>query len=105
MFRFTFTLTCLLLAQIAVTAQTTPDSSLLTNSTFQKNCAKCHGKTAEGRHFGGPSLVSTNVNQASNDDLLSVITNGKGHMPKYSGKLSAEEISTLVRQIKSLNKK
>jgi mono/diheme cytochrome c family protein len=39
--------------------QTPPsDTSLSKNGIFQKNCAKCHGKTAEGRHFGGPSLIS-----------------------------------------------
>jgi mono/diheme cytochrome c family protein len=29
-----------------------------------------------------------------------MITTGKGRMPKYGGKLSPEEIDTLVRQIK-----
>jgi mono/diheme cytochrome c family protein len=34
------------------------DGSLTASPVYQKNCAKCHGKTAEGRHFGGPPLVS-----------------------------------------------
>ena len=79
--------------------------SLLQNSVFQKNCAKCHGKTAAGRHFGGPSLISTKVKAASDDELINIIANGKGRMPKYAGKLSAEEISTLVQEIKALNQK
>jgi hypothetical protein len=41
----------------------------------------------------------------SADDLHNIITNGKGHMPKYAGKLTSEEIGTLVQQIKALNKK
>jgi len=41
----------------------------------------------------------------SNDDLLNIISNGKGHMPKYAGKLRADEITTLVQQIKSFNNK
>lgn len=106
MFRSLLTLACLLIAHIAVTAQTAaPDSSLPTNPTFQKNCAKCHGKTAEGRHFGGPSLISEKIRAASKDDLLNTITRGKGRMPKYSGKLTPEEISTLVEQIKSVKPK
>ena len=36
----------------------------------------------------------------SDDDVNNMITNGKGRMPKYGGKLSPEEIDTLVRQIK-----
>jgi mono/diheme cytochrome c family protein len=84
-------------------AQNPAGASLLTNPTFQKNCAMCHGKTAEGRHFGGPSLVSDKVSAMSDDELRAVITNGKGRMPKYAGKLTPQEISTLVEQIKVLN--
>jgi mono/diheme cytochrome c family protein len=90
---------------VALFAQTTAGGSLATNPVFQKNCAKCHGKTAEGRHFGGPSLISDKTSAAADDELRSVISNGKGRMPKYSGKLTPEEISTLVEQIKAANKK
>jgi mono/diheme cytochrome c family protein len=79
--------------------------SLTANPVFATNCAKCHGKTAEGRHLRGPSLISKKITAASTDDLRNIITNGKGHMPKYSGKLTSEEIDTLVQQIKALNKK
>jgi mono/diheme cytochrome c family protein len=87
-------------------AQTPPaESGLLANSAYVKNCAKCHGKTAEGRHFGGPALISAKTAAASADDLRNVIANGKGHMPKFTGKLTPEEIDTLTQQIQSLNKK
>jgi mono/diheme cytochrome c family protein len=72
---------------------------------YQKNCEKCHGKTAEGRHFAGPSLVFTKAAAMSADDLHNMIANGKGHMPKFGGKLTAEEIDTLVKEIQALNKK
>lgn len=78
-------------------------STLTSDSTYQKNCAKCHGKTAEGRHFGGPSLVSEKVSSASPDDLRNIIANGKGRMPKYGGKLSADDINRLILQIKAAN--
>jgi mono/diheme cytochrome c family protein len=82
-------------------AQTPPaDATLITNPVFQTKCAKCHGKTAEGRHFGGPSLISDKTAAASMEDLRSIITNGKGHMPKFASKLTLEEIDTLVQQIK-----
>ncbi|MGB9255982.1 MAG: cytochrome c [Candidatus Korobacteraceae bacterium] len=83
----------------------TVDGSLIANSVFQEHCAKCHGKTAEGRHFGGPSLISDKIAATADDDLRAIITNGKGRMPKYAGKLTTNEIDTLVRQIKALNKK
>jgi mono/diheme cytochrome c family protein len=82
--------------------QTAPtNGSLTANPVYQKNCAKCHGKTAEGRHFGGPSLVSEETTSKSTEELRNIITNGKGRMPKYAGKLTPQEIDTLVEQIKA----
>ncbi len=96
----------LVLAHALVFAQTSTSNATLTgNPTFQKNCAKCHGKTAEGRHFGGPSLISSKVSSASADDLRNMIASGKGRMPEFAGKLTTEEIDTLVQQIEALNKK
>jgi mono/diheme cytochrome c family protein len=97
---------CSLLALVSFSAQNpSVDTGLLANSAYLKYCAKCHGKTAEGRHFGGPSLVSTKTASTSADDLRNIITNGKGHMPKFAGKLTTEEIDTLVKQIRTLNNK
>jgi cytochrome c551 len=87
-----------------VSAQTQPTdtgATLTANPVFQKNCAKCHGKTAEGRHFAGPSLISEKIAATSADDLSNIINNGKGRMPKYASKLTPEEIDTLVQQIKA----
>jgi mono/diheme cytochrome c family protein len=104
-FHYSIAAACLLTA-FCVQAQNAPTSVALTDSpVYQKNCAKCHGKTAEGRHFGGPSLVSDKVAAASADDLKNIITNGKGHMPKYAGKLTPEEIDALVQEIKAMSKR
>ena len=80
------------------------DTSLTGDPVFQKNCTKCHGRTAEGRHFGGPSLISQPATSASADDLRAIITNGKHHMPKYGGKLTPEEINAPVDEIKAAKK-
>ncbi len=79
--------------------------ALAANPIFEKNCAKCHGKTARGRHFGGPSLRSEKVAAASADDLRHMIANGKGRMPKYGAKLSAADIDKLVEEIQAGAKK
>lgn len=101
--RVTFAICLLVFSFAACFGQTSPsDTPLSKNTVFQKNCAKCHGKTAEGRHFGGPSLISGKV--ASADDLRRIITTGKGRMPRYAGKLTSEEIDTLVLQIETWNK-
>jgi len=91
----------------ASSAQTSnaPVTGLANNPTYEKNCAKCHGKTATGHRFGGPSLISVKVAASSDDDVRKIISDGKGHMPKFAGKLTDEEINSLVRQIQSLNGK
>lgn len=105
--RLTISALFLFFTLIAVSAQNPPtDVTLTANPLFQKNCARCHGKSAEGHHhFGGPSLVSDKIASSSTDDLTKIINNGRGHMPKYSNKLTPQEIDDLVRQIKELNKK
>jgi mono/diheme cytochrome c family protein len=95
-----------LLSLTFVSAETPPtDATLTTDPLFRRDCAKCHGKTAEGRRFGGPSLNSEKTAATSTDDLRNIITNGKGHMPKYASKLTSEEIDALVQQIKAMGKK
>jgi hypothetical protein len=54
--------------------------------------------------FAGPSLVSEKTTSTSADDFRDIITNGKHHMPKFAGKLTSEEIDTLVQQIKAPKK-
>jgi mono/diheme cytochrome c family protein len=97
---------CALCFVIAATlAQPSPSSAkLIENPVYKEKCAKCHGKTAEGRHFGGPSLLSEKA-AASVEDLRKIITDGKGRMPKYAGKRAPEEIDNLVQQIRALNGK
>jgi mono/diheme cytochrome c family protein len=105
-YQLALTLSSALLALAAAAAQTpSPDASLTSNPVYTKDCAKCHGKTAEGRHFGGPTLISEKAAAMSADDLHNIIANGKGHMPKFAGKLSSDEINALVKQIQAANKR
>jgi mono/diheme cytochrome c family protein len=105
-YQFAIAMGSVVFAAAAVFAQSPPANTNLTdNPVYKKDCAGCHGKTAEGRHFGGPSLTSDKAAAASTDDLRNIITNGKGHMPKFASKLTPEEIDSLVQQIRALNKK
>jgi mono/diheme cytochrome c family protein len=82
----------------------TSKSSLTASPVYQKNCAKCHGKTGTGHFMAGPSLVTGKATAMSADDLRAMITNGKHHMPKFDGKLQPSEIDTLVEQIRVQSK-
>ena len=94
----------LLLTLAAQAQEPKTDASLTSNPVYHQNCAKCHGKTAEGRTFAGPSLVSDKTTAMSDDDLRTIITKGKHHMPRFAGKLTAPEIDALVAQIKAQKK-
>src|ERR1700756_5540647 len=95
----------LLLFALATHAQDAkPEDSLTANPVYQKDCAKCHGKNAQGRFMAGPSLVSEKAAAMSADDLRNIITNGKHHMPKFGEKLSVADIDALVDQIRAEKK-
>lgn len=85
-------------------AKSEPEGSLTANPVYQKNCAKCHGKTAEGRFMAGPSLASEKATTLSADELHGIITKGKHRMPKFEGKLQSSEVDALVQQIQSQGK-
>jgi len=101
--KFCFTIAATLIAA-AAHAQTKPEASLTANPVFQENCAKCHGKAADGRMFAGPSLVDEKTTGMSADDLRNIITNGRKRMPKFADKLKPEEINAIVDQIKAVKK-
>ncbi|HEY3929720.1 MAG TPA: cytochrome c [Candidatus Koribacter sp.] len=75
-------------------------AGLTDDPVYDKQCAKCHGKTADGRHFGGPSLRTTSL---SLDEIKTTIANGKGRMPKFADKLTPEQINALSAEIKELS--
>ena len=76
---------------------------------FKAKCAACHGadgagKTAMWQKFNLRDLGSADVQKQSDADLNGIITNGKEKMPAYNGKLSADEISSVVKFIRTLKK-
>ncbi len=67
--------------------------------TFKAKCAMCHGPdgagaTSMGKAMGVKDLGSAEIQKKSDADLTGAITNGKGKMPAYKGKLSDAQIST-----------
>jgi cytochrome c6 len=76
---------------------------------FKSKCAACHGATGAGDTAMGKNLKlrdlgAADVQAMSDSDLNGVITNGKGKMPKYDGKLTKEQIDDLVKYIRTLKK-
>lgn len=74
---------------------------------FKSKCAACHGTDGKGATAMGKSLKlrdlsSADVQNQSDADLTSIITNGKGKMPKYDGKLTKNQIDSVVKFIRTL---
>ena len=77
---------------------------------YAQRCALCHGA---GGHGDGPAAASLNpkprnhtdgsyMNARTDADLLNVINNGKGAMPAWKGVLSEEEITAVLKHVRSL---
>jgi len=74
--------------------------------TYKAKCAACHGADGKGDTSTGKmmkirDLSSPEVQSQSDADLAKIITNGKGKMPKYEGKLTADQINDLVKYIRT----
>ena len=96
--------TLLSLSLSSAFAQSTSSETLAADPVFQSNCVKCHGKDADGRFMAGPSLTSKKATALSADELHNMIVNGKGRMPKFGDKLSADQIDKLVAEIQAAKK-
>jgi len=75
--------------------------------TFKAKCAMCHGADGKGDTGMGKSLKlrdlgSADVQSQSDADLTNIITNGKGKMPKYDGKLTKDQIDEVVKFLRTL---
>ena len=79
------------------------------SDVFKAKCAMCHGAsgagdTAMGKNLKLRDLGSAEVQGQSDADLSKIITDGKGKMPKYDGKLTKEQITDVVKFIRTLKK-
>ncbi len=73
--------------------------------TYKAKCAMCHGADGSGKaSMGTKDLGSADIQKMSDADLTGAITNGKGKMPAYKGKLTDAQISDLVSYIRTMKK-
>ena len=68
---------------------------------FQAKCAACHGKDGKGQVPMAQKLgvKDLTVTKLSATEIDKVITNGKGKMTPFKGKLSDAEISALAKYV------
>jgi cytochrome c6 len=71
---------------------------------YKSKCAMCHGADGTKTMMGAKPLSGAEVQGMADADLNAAITNGKGKMPAYKGKLTDAQISELVSYIRTLKK-
>jgi cytochrome c6 len=76
---------------------------------YKAKCATCHGPdgkgdTAMGKTMKVKDLGSAEVQKQSDADLTTIVEKGKKPMPGYEGKLTKEQIDSLVKYVRSLKK-
>jgi len=72
-------------------AYTPPKSGV---GIYKASCATCHGTNGLG--FVGPSLAGTVAKYPEVADEIAVVTNGRNQMPAWGGRLTTEQIATVV---------
>ena len=77
---------------------------------FKTKCAACHGADGKGDNSMGKALKlrdlgSDDVQKQTDAELTDIITNGKGKMTAYKGKLTDDQIKSLVAFTRTLKKK
>jgi cytochrome c6 len=74
---------------------------------YKAKCASCHGAagkgdTAAGKTMKVKDLGSEEVQKQSDTDFATIIEKGKKPMPGYEGKLTKDQITDLVKYLRTL---
>ena len=100
---------CLLLLGLAAAASVPARAQDATAAdTFKNRCAMCHGmdglaETPAGKIFKAASLKSPMVTDKSNEELHTIIRNGKNKMPPFKTQLSDKQIDAVIGYIRKLH--
>ncbi|MGC2185951.1 MAG: cytochrome c [Terriglobales bacterium] len=101
--------TAIVLVGFAVTAST-PLAAQDGPTLYKTKCAMCHGadgkgETPMGKKLNIRDLGSPEVQKLTDAELTAIISKGKGKMPPFGGKLTAEQIGQVLAHIRELGKK
>ena len=98
--------TCFIILALPSAVRAQNDAAKL----FKANCTLCHGadgsgNTTAGKAMKAKDLKSDDVQKQTDDQLTEVISKGRGKMPAFGSKFSADQIKSLVAYIRQLAKK
>ena len=83
------------------------DEFATARANYQKHCEGCHGESGEGglvkvenKRIKVPSLKADHALKHTDEQITKMITNGEEEMPSFKDKMSAAEISEMVRYVR-----
>lgn len=83
------------------------DEFATSRANYQKHCEGCHGETGEGglvkveqKRIKVPSLKAEHAIKHTDEQITKMITNGEEEMPSFKNKMSAVEISEMVKYVR-----
>jgi mono/diheme cytochrome c family protein len=76
---------------------------------YKSKCQACHGPdgsgdTVMGKKLGAKDLRSAEIQKQTDSQMSEIITKGKEKMKGFEGRLTADEVKTLVAQVRALKK-
>jgi mono/diheme cytochrome c family protein len=91
----------------AATLWTSPLSAQDAAGLYKAKCSACHGADGKGdnpmgKKMGVRDFTSPEVQKMSDDELTTLISDGKDKMPSYRKSLKPDQIKDLVGYIRSL---
>jgi mono/diheme cytochrome c family protein len=95
------------LAAVALAVAAPASAQTGRSENFQTYCAVCHGddgraQTEKGKEKGARDFTNKKWQQSVSDERLeNSVTKGRGKMPSFKTKLSADEIQALVKEVRS----
>jgi cytochrome c6 len=94
-------LLALTLSAFRSTAETPADDqpSPLGRGLYEANCARCHGLDGAKGKWGARDLRKSRMNDTA---IAGQIRSGKGIMPAFEKKMSAQEIAAVLGYVKTL---
>jgi mono/diheme cytochrome c family protein len=96
----------MLAALFLLTASFAAASAQDAAGTYAAKCKMCHGADGKpstmGQKLGARDLTAPPASTESDSEWITITTKGKNKMPSYDGKLTADQISGLVKYIRTI---
>jgi cytochrome c6 len=96
----------ILAALFILTASFAAASAQDAAATYAAKCKMCHGADGKpsgmGKNMGARDLTAPPASTESDSEWITITTKGKNKMPAYDGKLTSDQISSVVKYMRTI---